>query len=150
MWIFTKKSFYYQIAEFCYHDKFWVEALAWRKSGCNKLTKMSCKLRFYYILLMKTFSRRSFCWEIFYLIELYILECRGATNGGPGGPCPPSPPTSNSEPNKVQQFPFQTSGILHQVFRNYTDQKFHDFYHICYNFWIIYGGFSFFLTTYGK
>ena len=28
MWIFTKKSFQYQIAEFCYHDKFWVEALA--------------------------------------------------------------------------------------------------------------------------
>ena len=108
MWIFTKKSFYYQIAEFCYHDKFWVEALAWRKSGCNKLTKMSCKLRFYYILLMKTFSRRSFCCEIFYLIELYVLEYRGVATGGLVwtffGP--------NSELNKVQQFLFQTSGIL--------------------------------------
>ena len=27
MWIFSKKSFQYQIAEFSYHDKFWVEAL---------------------------------------------------------------------------------------------------------------------------
>ena len=89
MWIFTKKSFYYQIAEFCYNDNFWVEALAWRKSGCNKLTKMSCKLRFYYILHMKTFSRMSFCREIFYLIELYVLECRGVTTWGARGAWPP-------------------------------------------------------------
>ena len=101
MWIFTKKSFYYQNAEFCHHDKFWVEALVWKKSGCNKLTKMSCK------------SRRSFCCEIFYLIELYVLECRGSHWRGARGPCrhPPSPhPTSSSEPNKankIQQFPFQ-------------------------------------------
>ena len=108
MWIFTKKSFHYQLAEFCCHDKFWVEALAWRKIGCNKLTKMSCKFRFYYILLMNTFSRRSFCCEIFYLIELYVLEYRGVATGGLVwtffGP--------NSELNKVQQFLFQTSGIL--------------------------------------
>ena len=108
MWIFTKKSFHYQLAEFCCHDKFWVEALAWRKIGCNKLTKMSCKFRFYYILLMNTFSRRSFCCEIFYLIELYVLEYRGVATGGLvwtffG---------RNSELNKVQQFLFQTSGIL--------------------------------------
>ena len=125
MWIFTKKSFYYQFAEFCYHDKFWVEALAWRESGCNKLTKMSCKLWFYYILLMKTFSRRSFCWEIFYLIELYILECRGVTNGGPGGPCPPSPPLqipnqtrSNSFRFKHQEYYIRCSEIIRT--RNFT------------------------------
>ena len=29
-------------------------------------------------------------------------------------------------------------------------QKFHYFYHVRYNFWIIYSGFSFFLTTQGK
>ena len=50
-----KKSFEYQIAEFCCHYKFWVKGLTWRKSGCNKLTKISCKLRFYYIMVMKTF-----------------------------------------------------------------------------------------------
>ena len=33
------------------------------------------------------------------------------------------------------------------VFRNYADQKFHDFYRLCYNFWTIYGGFPFFLNT---
>ena len=88
MWIFTRKSFYYQIAEFYYHDKFWVEEVAWRKSECNKLTKMSFKLRFYYILLMKTFPTRSFCCGIFYLIDLYILECRGvATRGARGLSC---------------------------------------------------------------
>ena len=35
----AKKSFQYQIAEICCHYDFWVEALAWRKSGCNKLIK---------------------------------------------------------------------------------------------------------------
>ena len=147
MWIFTKKSFHYQLAEFCCHDKFWVEALAWRKIGCNKLTKMSCKFRFYYILLMNTFSKKSFCCEIFYLIELYVLEYRGVATGGLVwtffGP--------NSELNKVQQFPFQTSGILLLTgVQKLCDQKFHDFYHLCYNFRIIYGGYLFFLTTYRK
>ena len=33
------------------------------------------------------------------------------------------------------------------MFRNYTDQKFHNIDLVCYNFWTIYGGFSFFLTT---
>ena len=35
----VKKSFQYQIAEFCYNDKFEVETLALKKSRCNKLTK---------------------------------------------------------------------------------------------------------------
>ena len=35
-------------------------------------------------------------------------------------------------------------------FRNYTDQKFHNFYRLCYNFWTIYGGFPSVLTTQGK
>ena len=73
MRIFTKKSFQYQTTEFSYLDKFWVEPLAREKSGSNKLTKMSFKLRFYYILVMKTFKRRSFCCEMLYLIKLYIL-----------------------------------------------------------------------------
>ena len=33
------------------------------------------------------------------------------------------------------------------VFRDYTDQKFHDFYRACYSFWTIYVGSSFFLTA---
>ena len=37
-----------------------------------------------------------------------------------------------------------------RAFRNYMDEKFHDFYHVCYNFWAIYGSFHFFLTTWGK
>ena len=31
---------------------------------------------------------------------------------GPGGSMPLRPPTSTSEPKKIQQFQFQTSGIL--------------------------------------
>ena len=34
--------------------------------------------------------------------------------------------------------------------KNYVDQKFHNFYRVCYIFWTIYGGFSFFVTTQGK
>ena len=52
-----------------------------------------------------------------------------------------------SEPNKVQQFQFQTSdqGYCYlRVFRNYTNQKLHDCYRVCYNFWTIYGSLSFF------
>ena len=37
------------------------------------------------------------------------LYYRGVATGGPEGPCSSA---SNSEPNKVQQFPFQISGIL--------------------------------------
>ena len=68
--------------------------------------------------------------------------------GGGGGRRSHAPPPSISicEPNKVQQFPFQTSGILLLT----GVQKFHYFYHVRYNFWIIYSGFSFFLTTQGK
>ena len=36
----------------------------------------------------------------------------GAGAGGRGGHAPPPPPTSISEPNKVQKFQFQTSGML--------------------------------------
>lgn len=44
---------------------------------------------------------------------------------------PPSPsPTSISETNKL-----------------HMNQKFYDFYDVCYNFWTIQGCFSFFLTT---
>ena len=69
------------------------------------------------------------------------------------GAMPPPPPPQI-------QFPYQTRStnfsFLHQeycflpMFRNYTDQKFHNIYRVCYNFWTIYGSISFFLTTMGK
>ena len=37
-----------------------------------------------------------------------------------------------------------------RVLRNYMDQKFQDIHRVCYNFWAIYGDFSFFLTTQRK
>ena len=69
---------------------------------------------------------------------------RGLANGGgkEDRGAIPLPHPSIYEPKKVQQFQFQTSGLW--VFRNYMKQKLHDFYRVCYNFWAICGGFSFF------
>ena len=53
-------------------------------------------------------------------------------------------------PNQIRSksFSFKHQGYcLLRMFRNYVDKKFDSFYCACYNFWSIYGGFSFFLTT---
>ena len=71
---------------------------------------------------------------------------RDKTTGGGGGMGAmsiPSPPPSIPEPKKVQTFQLR-------MFRIYTDQKFQNFYCVCYNFWTIFVGFSFFLTTWGN
>ena len=119
--------FYYQIAEFCHHDKFWVEALAWRKSGWNKLTKLQIEK----IILLRDFS---FNWVV-------CIRVQGRSHWRWGGGreagdyVHPPTPTSSSKPTKVQQFPFQTSGILLLTgVQKLYDQKFHDFYHVCYIF----------------
>ena len=72
------------------------------------------------------------------------IDERGLANGGrEGRGIMPPTPTSISAPKMVQHFQFQKSEICFLwMFRNYRDQKFHDFYHVCYNFWKIYGGFS--------
>ena len=46
-------------------------------------------------------------WCTKYLLALFPFSLKG-----PGGTMPPPPPTSISEPNKVQQFQFQTPVIL--------------------------------------
>ena len=54
-----------------------------------------------------------------------------------------------SEQNKFQlSVPKIRDIAFYGMFRNQTDQKFHNFYRVCYNFWTIYSGFSLFLTTY--
>ena len=64
---------------------------------------------------------------------------------------PPPNPTSIFQPSKVQQLYFQTSEILlFWVFRDLTNQEFHYFYCVCYNFWTIYGNFLFFSKYLGK
>ena len=79
---------------------------------------------------------------------LIFLWCnRGVATGGrraegPYSPFLPQPPL----PSLLQfsnQFQFQTSGIL-LVLRNYTDQKFHDFNCLCYNFYQFTAAFHFF------
>ena len=82
-----------------------------------------------------------------------------ATGGGQGGH---SSPTSISKPRAMtlplkcpsqtrsKNFSFKHQGYCFlQMFRYYMDHKFNNFYRVCYNFWTIYGGFLFFLTTYG-
>ena len=59
-----------------------------------------------------------------FLVIHYAFTCRGvATKGG----------------RQVQQI-----HCFLLVFRNYIDQKFHDFHHVCYSFWTIYSSFSLF------
>ena len=78
-----------------------------------------------------------------------LQYARASLGGGGGVARSHGSPTSISELNKVQKhfsFKHQEYCFL-QVFRKYTDQKFHDFSRVCYIFWTIYGGFSFFLTA---
>ena len=61
-------------------------------------------------------SAKHCLWKILALTGYNTTSYRGVVTSGPGGPCPPLPPlppsTSIFEPNKVQQFQFQTSGIM--------------------------------------
>ena len=72
-----------------------------------------------------------------------------ATVGGQGGPWSPSLQFSNQTRSKSFIFKHQEYCFF-RMFRNYTDQKFQNFYRACCNFWTLYGGFSFFLITYEK
>ena len=88
--------------------------------------------------------------RIKHLQDSYITESGRSHLGSRGGACtsPPPPPALQFLNQKnVKQLQFQTPGFL-WVFRNYTDQKFNNFYRVSYNFWTISGDFSFFLTTY--
>ena len=76
------------------------------------------------------------------MLKFDFWKSRGVVTRGGGGRVVMAPST---EPNKVQQFHFQTSGIL--VFTGV--QKLYEpemscFYRVCYDFWTIYGRFSFF------
>ena len=46
----------------------------------------------------------------------------------------------------IQQGRSHWGGYFLRVLKNDMDQKFHNFYRVCYNFWIIHGSFLFFLT----
>ena len=78
--------------------------------------------------------------KILALIGYNTTSYRGAATGGPGGPGGPggqgamAPSTLIFEPNKVQQFQFQTSGIMlfmgvHKLY----GPKILQFYQVCYN-----------------
>ena len=60
-----------------------------------------------------------------------------------------SPPTSIFKPKMSSSFSFkhQEGHCFLWVFRYKTEEKFHDFYLVCYYFCTIYVGFSFFPTT---
>ena len=63
---------------------------------------------------------------------------------GTGGPttAPPLQFLNQTRPNRLS-FKHQGYCFL-RAFRNYTNQKFKTFYHVCYNFWRICSSFSFF------
>ena len=59
-------------------------------------------------------------------------------------PPPPRPPPIFHFPNETitDSFSFKRQGYCFLwVLKNYTDQNFHDFYSVCYDFWIIYSRF---------
>ena len=99
-----------------------------------------------------------FLWWFSELIELLRLKAyvigkwsdisvlRSVAIGGARGAMVPQLRFHNQTRSKSFSFKYQGYFFL-WLFKNYADQKFHDFYHVCYNFWTIHGGFSFFLTT---
>ena len=61
-------------------------------------------------------SRRSFCCEIFYLIELYILECRGvATGEGRGGGGGGHAPLPLQIPNQTMSNSFRSVPSIRNI-----------------------------------
>ena len=74
-----------------------------------------------------------------------ISTYKAAATWGPGGH---GPQLQFLNQTRSKNFSFKHQGYCFlQMFRNYTDQKYHNFCRACYNFWTIYGVFSFFPTT---
>ena len=70
----------------------------------------------------------------------------GGAGAGRGSCLPPPLQFLNQRRSKSFSFKYQGYCFL-RVFRNYSDQKFQNFYRVCYNFWTIYSSFSFFNYT---
>ena len=66
----------------------------------------------------------------------------GARGAMPPPPLPPSTPNLNLRTKQGSKI--SVSDIRDIAFYGCTYQVFHNFYRVCYNFWTIYGGFSFF------
>ena len=73
---------------------------------------------------------------------------------GARGAMPPPPPFPRLQ--FLYETRFNCLSFKHQgyfslwVFRNYTDQKFHNYYRVCYKFGKIYGSFSIFSNYIGE
>ena len=73
-----------------------------------------------------------------------ISAYMGAATGEPGVGEHGSPLQFQNE-TRSKNFSLKHRGYCFlQMLRNYTDQNLHNFYWMCYIFWIIYSGFSFF------
>ena len=107
-------------------------------------------------LMLKSINWPNFIVSFPLLLEIYgnmciVMVCypvcdRGVATGGARGPWLPHFNFRTKQGPKVS-----VSNITDIAFYGCSeiiqDQKFHNFYRVCYNFWTIYGGFSFFLTT---
>ena len=73
-------------------------------------------------------------------VNVYILKC--VATGGGRGPWPPYFNFQAKQGPTVSVSDIRDTAL--RVFRNYRDQKFHNFYRVCYNFWTIYTSFFIF------
>ena len=101
------------------------------------------------LLVMLTLSVNEFGNRLVVLKVLLLFSLQGHSHWGEGaGTLVPHLifRTKHFSKSNSLNFKHQEYCFL-RVLRNYTDQKFHDFYPVYYNFWTIYSGFSFSLTT---
>ena len=75
---------------------------------------------------------------------ILAIDCQSRSHRGRAG----GPSLQFLNQTRLNSFIFKHQGYCFlRVFRNKTDKKFHGFYCLYYNFWTIYGDFTYFLTT---
>ena len=101
---------------------------------------------------IQTRSTSFFKSKIYTIFLTYLLK-QSFTKQGTMVPLPGAiaPSLQFSYQTRSNSFSFKHQGYCFlEVFGNYADQIFHNFYHFRYNSCLIYSGFSFFLTAQGK
>ena len=108
---------------------------------CNKKSGIQSNLSLHQKV---SFIKKMYLLKLRTRLMRYLILTRGIATVGARGPWSPPLQFPNQTRSKSLIRKHQGYCFL-QMFRNYTDQKFHDLY--CFNFWAIYSGFSFFLIA---